>query len=127
MSAGHPGDNLMTNDKATPPPGLPEEAGGWTVSSNHTQMLVCLARDPQLRLREVAAQVGITEGAVQRIIAELERAGIITRQRRDRANQNRIQGEQHLCHPLEAHRTVGALLDSMVPEEAHRSATGTTG
>lgn len=118
---------MMTNEKAMSPPDSSEEAGGWTFLSNHSHVLVCLARNPQVRLRDVALQVGITERAVQRIIAELERGGFITRQRRGRTNRYRIHGDRHLRHPIEANHTVDELLRSIVPEDEYRPATGTNG
>lgn len=74
-------------------------------------MLVILSRNPSLVLREVAVQVGITERAVQRIIADLESAGVIEREKVGRRNQYRIYLNQRLRHANEAHRTIGDLLD----------------
>ena len=72
--------------------------------------MLLLPRSPSLVLREVAAQVGITERAVQRIIADLEAGGIIVREKIGRQNQYRIRANKPLRHPLEAHHTVGELL-----------------
>jgi predicted transcriptional regulator len=83
---------------------------GWTFLTNHTHVLVCLAEDPGLRLRDVAARVGVTERAVQRIVAELEAGGVLTRTREGRRNRYTIDGRIPLRHPLENHRDVGALL-----------------
>ena len=90
----------------------PAEIGGgqWTFLTNHAHVLVILSRDPSLVLRQVAAQVGITERAVQRIIADLEAAGIIEREKVGRQNQYRIHTEQRLRHSNESHRTIGELL-----------------
>jgi hypothetical protein len=85
-------------------------APGWTFLSNHGHVLLCLAAEPEMRLRDVAAHVGITERAVQRIVADLEYAGYLTRQRRGRRNSYRIHSMLRLRHPVEAHRTVGDLL-----------------
>jgi len=63
-----------------------------------------------MRLRDVADRVGITERAVQRIVQDLEQAGVITRQREGRRNHYRINPDRHLRHPVESHRTVGDLL-----------------
>jgi len=94
------------------------ESGLWTFLSNHTHVLVCLAADGDQILREVAQKVGITERAVQRIVADLEQAGVLHRERdaRDaRRNRYRINTEMRLRHPLEAHCRIGALLDSVTP------------
>jgi len=90
--------------KQTPPPRQ------WTFLSNHAHVLICLALDPDSRLRDVAASVGITERAVQKIVGDLEEAGIILRERSGRRNSYRLDVNQPLRHPLEAHRSVGALL-----------------
>lgn len=73
-------------------------------------MLVCLAREPDARVRDVSAAVGITERAVQKIIADLEEAGVLTRHREGRRNRYEIDRTVALRHPLEAHETIGALL-----------------
>jgi DNA-binding MarR family transcriptional regulator len=82
----------------------------WTFFSNHGHVLVFLAQDPDARLRDVAQAVGITERAVQKIVADLEAAGIVARERTGRRNHYRVHTERPLRHPIEAHRTVGALL-----------------
>jgi DNA-binding MarR family transcriptional regulator len=82
----------------------------WTFLSNHGHVLVCLAHDPTARLRDVANWVGITERAVQKIVADLESAGVLTRSRAGRCNRYQIHPEQPLRHSVEAHQTVGALL-----------------
>ena len=92
---------------------LPAGAGEgrpWTFFSNHGHVLVCLAQDADARLRDVAQSVGITERAVQKIVADLEAAGVVARERRGRRNHYRLHTERPLRHPIEAHRTVGALL-----------------
>ncbi len=89
------------------------ESGHWTFLSNHTHVLVCLAADGDQILREVAHKVGITERAVQRIVADLEQAGVLNRERdvRDaRRNSYRINDEVRLRHPLESHCRIGELL-----------------
>ena len=82
----------------------------WTFLTNHAHVLLCLARSPELRLRDVALLVGVTERAVQRIIADLELAGYLTRRRAGRNNQYEIARDLPLRHPVEAHQTVGALI-----------------
>ncbi|WP_235692662.1 helix-turn-helix transcriptional regulator [Deinococcus aquaedulcis] len=85
----------------------------WTFLTNHTHVLLCLDRFPGDTLREVAARVGITERAVQRIVRDLEEAGVVSRERQGRRNTYRIQHAAALRHPLEAHHTVGELLASL--------------
>jgi predicted transcriptional regulator len=82
----------------------------WTFLTNHSHVLICLERQPDLRLRDVAQMVGITERAVQRIIADLEEAGVLSHERSGRRNQYSIEKKLPLRHPIEKHRTVGDLL-----------------
>ena len=86
----------------------------WTFLSNHAHVMVCLATDPDSRLRDVAASVGITERAVQKIVGDLEEAGVIERVRTGDATRTGCTRRAPLRHPLEAHRTVGALLSLML-------------
>jgi len=86
------------------------EKSGWTFLSNHAHVLLCLYRDPAVRLRDFAAEVGITERAVQRIISELEQAGVILRHKEGRRNTYELELTKPLRHPLEHHRTVGDLI-----------------
>ena len=91
----------------------------WTFLSNHAHVLVCLALDPDARLRDVALSVGITERAVQKIVSDLEEAGVIVRERAGRRNSYRLNLEVPLRHALESHKTVGVLL-SLVLDRAGR-------
>lgn len=83
---------------------------GWTFLTNHAQVLYCLAHDPTMRLREVAAEVGLTERAVQRIVRELAESGYLTLERRGRRNNYRVQHQQPLRCLLARHRQVEQLL-----------------
>lgn len=101
-------------------PGVKDDpgTGGWTFLSNYTHVLVALAARPGATLREVASEVGITERAVQRIIADLEAAGALSRERDGRRNHYQVHRDLRLRHPLEQHRTLGELLDLVVPPAA---------
>lgn len=83
---------------------------GWTFFTNHTHVLICLAREPELRLRDVAARVSITERAVQRIVADLEAAQILTRTRDGRRNRYEVHTDRPLRHSVESHCKVGDIL-----------------
>ena len=83
---------------------------GWTFFSNHAHVLFCLSADPTMLLRDVAARVGVTERAVLRIVAELEEAGVLQRQREGRRNRYMVIANAPLRHAVEAHCTVGELL-----------------
>ncbi|GIW77032.1 MAG: hypothetical protein KatS3mg104_2095 [Phycisphaerae bacterium] len=91
-----------------------EKPHTWTFLSNHSHVLILIASNPQIKLREVALKVGITERAVQRIVADLESAGVLERQRIGRQNAYIIHPDQPLRHPIESHRTVGDLLDLII-------------
>ena len=86
----------------------------WTFLTNHAHVLLCLARSPELRLRDVAVLVGVTERAVQRIIADLEEAGYLSRRRHGRQNHYEIEQDLPLRHAVEAHQTVRALISMAV-------------
>lgn len=110
LSRLHSSQHAMTQ---TPPPHEPS----WTFLSNHSRVLLCLSRRPDATLRQVALEVGITERAVQRIVRDLEAAGVLKRQRVGRRNTYKIEANQPLRHPLDAHQSVKALLDLMLTKE----------
>jgi DNA-binding MarR family transcriptional regulator len=86
------------------------DAASWTILSNHGHVLVFLSRQPDARLRDIAGAVGITERAVQRIVGDLEQAGLIEAVRVGRRNRYEIRAEQPMRHPIESHRSVAELL-----------------
>ena len=102
---------MSRRSRPVPSTSAPQPVGDWTFLSNHAHVLICLAGDPELRLREVAARVGITERAVQKILAALEQQGLVTRQRDGRRNRYALHLDQPLRHPLEAHRSVRELIE----------------
>ena len=83
----------------------------WTFLSNHAHVLICIAQEPEIRLRDVAERVGITERAVQRIVADLEEGGYLSRSREGRRNRYEVHADRPLRHPVEAHREVNVLLN----------------
>lgn len=96
----------------------------WTFLSNHAHVLVSLSVSPDARLRDVAAEVGITERAVQGIVGDLEAAGVILRERAGRRNTYRLNLDAPLRHPLEAHRSIRSLLSMVLdPEQLKRLPT----
>ncbi|MBL8819214.1 MAG: winged helix-turn-helix transcriptional regulator [Planctomyces sp.] len=84
---------------------------GWTFLTNHTHVLLCLFRNPQITLREVAILVGITERMVQKIVAELVEASYLEVTKAGRRNSYRILVDRKLRHPLESHRSIGDMLE----------------
>jgi predicted ArsR family transcriptional regulator len=83
----------------------------WTFLTNHAHVLLCVARDPDVRHRDLAEQVGITERAAQRIVGDLVEAGYLERSREGRRNRYRLNRELPLRHPLEREHCVGEVLD----------------
>ncbi len=92
---------------SAPPASAP---GSWTFLSNHAHVLIFLARTPDARMRDVAQAVGITERAVQRIVADLAEGGFITAHKEGRRNHYTVNDRLPLRHPVEAPRTVRDLL-----------------
>ena len=87
-----------------------DSSARWTFLTNHAHVLAVLDSDPEIVVRQIAVQVGITERAVQRIIQELEEGGFISRTRVGRQNRYRVLANQSLRHPIESHRKIGDLL-----------------
>ena len=88
-----------------------EAQHSWRFVTNHTQVLLCIAENPETRLRDIAAQVGITERAAQRIVADLVDAGYVNRQRNGRRNQYTINRDIEMRHPAQLGYEIGPLLD----------------
>ena len=83
----------------------------WTYFTNYAHVLILIARDPEATMREVAAIVGITERAVQRIVAELDEAGVLERAKSGRRNTYTVNPQVPLRHPVESHCTVEDILN----------------
>jgi DNA-binding Lrp family transcriptional regulator len=82
----------------------------WTFLTNHAHSLICIARDPGLRLRDVAERVGVTERAAQRIVSDLVDAGYLERQRDGRRNSYRVRLDMPLRHPVEGGHDIGEIV-----------------
>jgi len=82
----------------------------WTFLTNHGHVLLCIAADPEIRMKDVAAQVGITERATQRIIADLLSEGYLSSERVGRRNYYKVHSTLPLRHPVERHNQVSQLL-----------------
>lgn len=89
---------------------MERRGGAWTFLSNHAHVLIALAKDPSLRVRDLAMVVGITERAVASILADLEEAGVLVRERNGRRNVYTIDDGAPLRHPVEGHRKVRDIL-----------------
>jgi DNA-binding MarR family transcriptional regulator len=88
--------------------------GSWTFVTNHAAVLVCIARDPEIRIRDIAERVGITERAAQRIVADLANEGYLTRRANGRRNRYELETGRAMRHRLARHRDIGDLLELML-------------
>jgi predicted transcriptional regulator len=82
----------------------------WRFLSNHTQVLLCLQRDPDVRFRDIAQMVGITERAAQRIVADLIESGYVESERIGRRNRYRVNQDIAMRHPAQDGHEIGELL-----------------
>ena len=83
----------------------------WRFLTNHTQVLLSIARQPDVRLRDIAESVGITERAAQRIVSDLADAGFVTRERVGRRTHYTVDRNATMRHPSQADHRIGELLD----------------
>ena len=90
-----------------------DEPKTWTFLTNHAQVLLCLAEAPDIRLRDVADHVGITERATQRILAELVEAGYVKVERVGRRNRYTVDREHAMRHSAQLGHEIGALLEAL--------------
>ena len=94
----------------------------WDFLTNHAHVLVCVARDPGIRLRDIAGAVGITERAAHRIVSELVDEGYLKRERQGRRNHYTVEAKSPLRHPLMEKREVGELLSLLLEGQASNGA-----
>jgi len=96
-------------------------APNWDFLTNHAHVLLCVSQDSGIRLREIAAAVGITERTAHKVLSELVEEGYVLRERHGRRNRYKVKPELPLRHPLVREREVGELLDALErPERADR-------
>ncbi len=93
---------------------MSDRGAGWNFFSNYAHVLVCLAENPDARLRDVAERVDITERTAHRLVTHLEEAGILMRVKEGRRNSYVIDTDARLRHPIESHCTVGELLATIL-------------
>jgi len=136
LNEGQTNDGFPLDDSGTPdasarsdPSGTTNDsaddasATGWTFLTNHAHVLICLTRNPTLRIRDLAAEVGITERSVQGIIGDLEEAGCLLRIREGRRNRYEVMGDVPMRHQVECAHTVGELLEALGPATGRVDAT----
>lgn len=93
------------------------EGKPWRFVTNHTQVLLAIARDPDIRAREIAQTVGITERAAQRIVGDLVESGYVTSTRVGRRNHYTINRRRKMRHPAQSRQEIGDLLDLLNADE----------
>ena len=96
----------------------PDSGKSWRFLSNHTQVLLCLRRDPDVRFRDLAQMVGITERAAQRIVADLIDSGYVERERIGRRNHYRVNPDIAMRHPAQDGHEIGELLQLLKLDDA---------
>lgn len=82
----------------------------WTLLTNHGHVLMCIASEPDVRVRDIAERTGITERAAHRIVAELERSGFVSHERVGRRNHYEVHLAKRTGHPLERHLDITTLV-----------------
>lgn len=97
--------------------------GSWSFLTNHARVLLCIAHDPGVRLREIAAQVGVTERSAHGIVSDLVGAGYVVKDKEGRRNRYRIQEHLPLRDPITQDRTIGEILDLLVGVNSQRRNT----
>ncbi|MGS0687463.1 helix-turn-helix transcriptional regulator [Nakamurella sp. GG22] len=105
---------MATADTGAPSPDAPAPTG-WTFLTNHAHVLLTIARNRDITLRDAAARVGITERAAQSIVSDLVVAGYLVRTRHGRRNSYTIESHRPLRHPLNAGHDLDELLALLVP------------
>lgn len=89
----------------------PENTNKWHFLTSHSQVLLCINRDPEARLRDIAAIVGITERAAHRVVSDLVEAGYVSRERVGRRNHYSVNADLPMRHPSQRDHEIGELLD----------------
>jgi predicted transcriptional regulator len=98
----------------------------WDFLTNHAHVLMCVANDTGIRLRDIAIAVGITERGAHKILSDLVDEGYVTRERRGRRNHYKVKPELPLRHPLVQEQAVGDLLQVLLRQEGPAEAPATT-
>ncbi|MEI6253509.1 MAG: ArsR family transcriptional regulator [Mycobacteriaceae bacterium] len=102
-----------TRRTTQPPEPDPTTGRAWTFLTNHAHVLLCLARGEALTARELGLRIGITERAVQVILADLTGGGYLIKEKVGRRNLYTVNPKGRLRHPLEAHHTIGELITAL--------------
>jgi hypothetical protein len=94
--------------------------GSWSFLTNHARALLCIAHDPGVRVRDLAAMVGVTERSAHAIVTDLVDAGYVVKEKAGRRNRYHIQEHLPLRDPITEERTIGEMLELLVGVNSHR-------
>jgi hypothetical protein len=94
--------------------------GSWSFLTNHARALLCIAHDPGVRVRDLAAMVGVTERSAHAIVTDLVDAGYVIKEKAGRRNRYHIQEHLPLRDPITEERTIGEVLELLVGVNSHR-------
>ena len=95
--------------------------GSWSFLTNHARALLCIAHDPDVRVRDLAAMVGVTERSAHAIVTDLVDAGYVVKDKDGRRNRYRIQEHLPLRDPITQQRTIGEMLDLLLGVNTHHA------
>ena len=96
----------------------------WSFLTNHARVLLCIASDPGMRLRDIAANLGITERSAYAIVTDLTAAGYVVKQKDGRRNRYQIQAHLPLPEPASQEPAIGEVLALLVGASARQELTG---
>ncbi|MDO8105766.1 helix-turn-helix domain-containing protein [Isoptericola sp. b441] len=111
VAGRRPGRSEGTRPAAEPVPASRREGQGWTLLTSHGRVLLLIAREPDLRLRDIAERARITERSAASIVHDLEVAGYVTKERVGRRNRYVVHGDLEFRHPAEGEHRVGELIE----------------
>jgi DNA-binding transcriptional ArsR family regulator len=94
--------------------------GEWNFFTNHARVLICIARDPGVRLRDLAVALSVTERSAYGIVADLVEAGYVVKDKDGRRNRYRVEGQLPLPESIGRERTVGEVLGLLVDADGRR-------
>jgi len=112
--------HVFMNSSTSNPRQTSTRSTDWDFLTNHAHVLTCVADDPGIRLRDIAAAVGITERATHKILSELVEGGYVLRERQGRRNRYQVVTDLPLRHPLVEGQEVGDLLNVLLSATARR-------
>jgi hypothetical protein len=91
----------------------------WSFLTNHARVLLCIAHDPGVRVRDLAVMVGVTERSAHAIVTDLVDAGYVVKEKNGRRNRYHIQEHLPLRDPITEERTIGEMLELLVGVQSH--------